>query len=214
MRFFTAFKEPPGRRAGAALALLLAAGGCGRSIPADPTSPDPDFRWAAATALRGRRDPASIEQLRALLADDRLPGIESNELVRGTAARSLGFSGLPEVVPALAAALEGDAAPGVRVDAAVALGDLGLKEGAPALRAAAARPDQPPGVRRAAAESLGRLRDRESLPILIQALRDPDRSVQLKARDALTAICGEDLGKDPAAWEAWDKANGRRSSTP
>jgi HEAT repeat protein len=182
-----------------ASALALLAGACS-SVPSDPESVDPDSRRRAAEDLAGEGDPDSLASLRRLLADTHT-ACPSHPLVRGAAARSLGLSGRPEAVPDLAAVLEKDAVKQVRLDAAVALGDLGAPAGAEPLRAALARGGEAPEVRRAAARSLGRLGDRASVPALARALGDPDRSVKLCAHDALVAITGEDKGFDPAAWK-------------
>jgi HEAT repeat protein len=179
--------------------LALAAAGCG-SIAPDPDSVDPDSRRRAAEDLAGADDPASLAQLRRLLADTHT-ACPSHPHVRGAAARSLGLTGRPEVAPDLAAVLEKDPAVQVRIDAAAALGDLGAAAGAAPLRAALARTGETPEVRRAAARSLGRIGDRGSVPALVQALADADKSVRLCARDALIAITGEDKGSDPKAWK-------------
>jgi HEAT repeat protein len=180
------------------LSLFLASvAGC-RSA-GDPNDLDPDRRREAAEALAGARDTESLACLRRLLADTHT-ACPSHPHVRGAAARSLGLSRLPEVLPDLLAALAKDPSSQVRVDAAEALGDLGAIAGAEPLRQALARPEEAPDVRRAAARALGRLGDQASISALARALGDPDRTVRLTAHRALVSIAGEDRGMDPRSW--------------
>jgi HEAT repeat protein len=126
-----------------ALALLaLLAAGCS-SIQPDAESVDPDSRRRAAEMLAGEGDAVSVAQLRRLLADTHT-ACPSHPHVRGAAVRSLGLTGLADVLPDLVATLEKDPDVQVRADAAAALGDLGLPAAAPPLRAALLRVPRAP----------------------------------------------------------------------
>jgi HEAT repeat protein len=177
----------------------LAVTGCS-SIPADPENTDPDMRRRAAEDLAGADDDASIALLRRLLADTHTD-CPSHPHVRGAAARSLGLSCRTDVVPDLAAVLQGDPSVQVRVDAAWGLGRMEIPEAVPPLRAALERATEKPEVRRAATRALGMLGDPAAVPDLVRALTDKEKTVRFAARDALVEITGEDKGDDPAAWK-------------
>jgi HEAT repeat protein len=182
-----------------AVLLALAAAGC-RSISPDPESVDPDKRRRAAEDLAGASDDVSVAQLRRLLADTHTD-CPSHPLVRGAAARSLGLAARADAVPDLAAVLEKDPSPQVRLDAAWGLGESGLPAAAAPLRAALVRPGETPEVRRTAARALGRLGDAASVPDLARALADPEKTVRYAAHEALVAVTGEDKGYDPQSWK-------------
>lgn len=63
--------------------------------------------------------------------------------------------------------------------------------------------EQPKAVRLAAVRALAEIGDRRAVPALIRMLGDGDRELQLNAAVALSKITGQDLGTDPAKWQAW-----------
>ncbi len=84
--------------------------------------------------------------------------------MRRRAALAIGRTKLPQGVPLLAPLLSSDPEPEVRQMAAFALGLIGRKDAAPALRTALS--DQAPVVRGRAAEALGLVGDTESAPAI------------------------------------------------
>lgn len=138
---------------------------------------------------------------------------DRDEFVRREAAYALGSegsSGGAEVVQALVNALEVDKKSSVRASAAVALGQIGAREAAPALAGALARRLPPRGfpsrptrrkvekdefVRRSAAIALGQMGAREAAQVLTDALSDPRSPADLR-REAARAL---GLIGDPSA---------------
>lgn len=135
---------------------------------------------------------------------------DRDEFVRREAAYALGLTRSTLGVNALAAALETDKKPSVRGAAAVALGQIGDAQAAPALAGALARRLPATGifnrlrrkkveedefVRRASAISLGQIASRESVPALIEALSDT------RAPSDVRRECARALGiiGDPSA---------------
>ena len=91
----------------------------------------------------------------------------------------------PVVVPDLTA-LAADAEPRIRRRAALAIGRVGLAEGAAALHPLLTDPD--PDVRKTAAFGLGLLADKSAVPALTTALHDADPRVRGRAAEALGLI--------------------------
>jgi HEAT repeat protein len=64
-------------------------------------------------------------------------------------------------------------------------------------------------TRRYAARVLADVKDRSAVPALIEALADTDPLVRRQVAQSLTAITGQNLGEDQAAWKAWWERNGK-----
>lgn len=88
-----------------------------------------------------------------------------------------------------------------RAYAAKALGLLGDRRGATALRGALW--DKDVTVRRNAAVSLGALGDPQAVEPLIASLSDAEPEVQEAAEDALRRITGANHGRDTRKWQEW-----------
>ena len=119
---------------------------------------------------------------------------DENRQVRLRAVRDLGNLGTAgkSAVPALSAAMKNDIHPHVRIQAALALAQIG-PPAVPALIEALA--DEEPWVRAQAAHALGTIGSpaRDAVPALTQALKDPQANVRSKAAFALGEI-GPDAG--------------------
>lgn len=171
---------------------------------------DPEVRQVAARALGRGGDPAAVPPLLARLSPPheiparvvatavlRLGAAAHPALVealrtgdapqRATAAEIAGLSGALTCVPALVAALEGDAVLEVRIRAARALGRLGPREAVAPLVAAAA--DGEPGPLRAvAARALGEVGDPAAVPHLVALLHAGAHHVASNAARALADL--------------------------
>lgn len=164
----------------------------------DLRSPDRRTRWIAAyeAARSDLADPALVPVLIELLeepAADRdlpwspidalKPGGSSPSQIRWFAAQALGRQKDARAVPPLRKALS-DADGGVRIHAALALGELAAAESAEDLAALLAG-DPDAGVRKAAAVALGALPGEGSRSPLVQGLSDADVQVRWNAALAL-----------------------------
>ena len=158
--------------------------------------------WPVAYALRRVEDPRATGALRALLA------VQGN-YTRAFAARGLGVAKADEAVPELAA-IAADVArqPGAGVEAIRALGDIGDRSAAPALRQVLAIPDLDAGIRAEAAIALGKVGVRdEDGELLLDLLSDSAPAVRAGALRGLGALDQERLlmalsGRDPD--EQWN----------
>lgn len=110
----------------------------------------------------------------------------------------------------LADATLADDTASVRTNGARSLGVLVPPHGALVL-AAALRSDRDSAVRREAARSLAAFAPEDALPPLVEALFDDVPSVRSTAVRSLTALTGENLGDDRAAWVRWLES--RRASS-
>lgn len=164
----------------------------------DLRSPDRRTRWIAAyeAARSDLADPALVSVLIELLeepaADSELPwspidalkpGGDAPSQIRWFAAQALGRQGDARAVPPLRKALS-DADGGVRIHAALALGELAAAEAAEDLGGLLAS-DSDAGVRKAAAVALGTLPADLSREPLVQGLSDADVQVRWNAALAL-----------------------------
>lgn len=93
-------------------------------------------------------------------------------------------------IPILERLLRGDGAAGVRSEAAVALADLGAREGLTALLISVE--DDDGGVRQMAVAALGELGDRRAEQRLSRALRDPRPEVRYQAVIAFARVAKDD----------------------
>ncbi len=88
-----------------------------------------------------------------------------------------------------------------RAYAAKALGDLGDRRAATALRGALW--DRDAGVRRNAAVALGQVGDPQAVESLIAAVSDAEPEVQEAADEALRRITGARIERDSRKWQEW-----------
>ena len=144
----------------------------------DPDSSDPDQRLAAARALEGKTDEASVAVLRRLSNDreTRVVLAAVSSIKRGrTAERNR---------KALVTILAESDSPVARSAAATALGHCPEVD-VNVLTAVLSNRREDPIVRAGAAKGLAGRRDGKSIPRLVDALEDPDPRVRLWA---ITAI--------------------------
>lgn len=92
-----------------------------------------------------------------------------------------------------------DEDPVTRANAAYSLGEIGDTDAVGHL--AQSLSDDMPRVRALAAQSLGKLGDSGATRALVGRLGDPNSLVRDRARKALVAITGRDLGPDSKDWE-------------
>lgn len=118
------------------------------------------------------------------------------------AAVALGNVGGPAVAPLLA--LLGSP----RADRDLAVVALGItRDPSAVMPLVKALTDKTAAVRAEAASALGAMKDRRAVEPLIEALSDPEPNVQSNAESALQQVTGQKLGKVPAPWREWWKAN-------
>ncbi len=157
-------------------------------------SNDEEMRKAAAPALiiSGEKIPAhvlrgindeKITELTALLAGDPVSD------VRIAAARVLGKTDNPDVIPHLVRALD-DRDPGVRLSALEALREL--KATSAVNEIVACLQDYNEDIRRAAAAALGEIGGQQAVLGLVLALRDPSPDVRSEAAYGLGKAGNED----------------------
>jgi hypothetical protein len=197
-----------------ALGLGLALSACCSTDPAGLSDADPDVRRErlACMGAAAPDDPAvrGVVHGAAVRALD--PGVEDQAGVRAAADRVLEVLDARTDAVTLAAHLSGperDPSPWVRAATASALGALGGRDAAAALRLAV-QGDPSADVRLAAARELGDMSEAspETIEVLLDALRDESQSVRANARRALRSILAVDLGLDPAAWRVWLEQRG------
>ena len=118
---------------------------------------DPEVRSAVVVALGEYGDPADIEALTSALSD-------TASFVQEQAARALGRFGRSSAsaVPTLIRLLSGNGPHGVRLHAAIALGQIGERSALPALMAASR--DRDPYLSKAAMEAVKLIESRNEPP--------------------------------------------------
>ena len=117
---------------------------------------------------------------------------------------ALGAIGDPRAVEPLIRAL-GDEGSLMRKEAAVALGAIGNPRAVEPLLASLK--DENSYVRATSAWALGEIGDRRAMDALIAALGEESHGVRKNSLLALKKMTGQDLGPDPAAWQAWWEKN-------
>ena len=184
------------------------------------SDPAPVVRMAAIRALGARGEESSLEALRNAATSDAV------EDVRLAALQALtSFKGREAAVREVASVLLGDSSPGVRREAASALGSLGKSRVTPQLLGHL-RTDPVASVRQAAAYSVARSFDEGDRAIVQKALgeasEDGDAGVRQAAAWALGEIGAADLEPrlqhlledgDPAVRRSAAEALGKLSST-
>lgn len=118
--------------------------------------------------------------------------------VRASAAKDFVVLKSPKAVDVLVRSMAEDPYEAARGNAAWALGSLGDRRATDALRKATTDTDTM--VRLRAVSALLKIKPKTAVPELIERLADKSPMVQERAREALRAITGRDLGKDPERW--------------
>ncbi len=162
-------------------------------------APEPQVRLGALSSLGTLAETESLRPRILPAVREVLEQSPTGELAR-RAATVLARHRDPAAAPYFRKALE-DANPENRRQAVLELGKLGDRASLPALRKALA--DGHPRVRARAAQALAALDDAEAVPALIEALKDEDRDVRQDAESALQRLTRQNLGPDPAKWNAW-----------
>jgi bilin biosynthesis protein len=137
------------------------------------------LRSALVIRLRELGDPQAVPFVGELLVADR------SELVRRTAAHSLGGCRDPRAVPALCEALD-DESERVQMWAIRSLGQIGDQASVDRLLEKLGDPDW--GIRGFAADALGEIGDRRAVEHLTQRLKDDSSTVRKAAEGALARI--------------------------
>ena len=182
-------------------------------------SADPDVRRKALYAMSKWKE--SDAELVTLVGITLLG--EKDMMTRVQAARTLGAWADPEGLGYLSIALTGDSSDAdmalgteggltlpkvadrskfVRGEAAKALGNI-PEDGAVASLVAALRTDVDRDVRIRCVRALRHHRNVAAAKALILALADNCLAVRVTARESLEYMTGQDLGDDPAAWDAY-----------
>lgn len=155
------------------------------------TDPEPAVRLAAIEAVRTTDDRESLAALADRFA------AEPDAEVRATLARTLGAMKHAPALPALVAALRGDAPEAVREAVIEAVEAIGTDAATEALVQLLGRPDLPDAVRPRVIAALGKFRARPAVPALVETLGSPSEEVRVAAAGALARI-GEPQGAAPA----------------
>ena len=163
---------------------LLLLSGCGSAPPPKPQTPQTapvmaaDQKMSWILRLEDRRilrDPAPSPEPMPAPA----PATTANK-------KNVALPPVPIPVVADLTTLAADADARIRRRAALAIGRVGLADGAPAVRPLLSDPDA--DVRQMAAFALGLLADKASVPLLTTALQDADPRVRGRAAEALGLI--------------------------
>lgn len=195
---------PPRNRAIASAALGFS--GDAGALPLlanNAADPDPMVR---ADALLGLAVLANPDTPTAPIYEAVMDPAASQEVLRNAAFAGLRLAQVLRRDPdgrvaAFLAPLLANPEPGVRAQAASALGLVRAAHLVPRLTSLLAS-DPEPVVRTAAAYALGEIGARGSASALVSALQDPDPVVAGTARGSLAKIVGRDLGPDPEDWQA------------
>jgi hypothetical protein len=188
---------PPASQCGPLLELILAV-----RRPALPfmtvraASPDPEVRFWATHVLGELRYPEAANALLPRLFDDD-PAVRR---VARRAAAALVQDGPPPGQPGSPAAPEAASRAG------------GAAAGAPLLQALEyilRDVDEPLPRRLLAVETASEIRAAALVPALIATLDDPHEFLAAAAAHALTAITGQELGREAHVWRVWWASEGR-----
>jgi len=164
----------------------------------DPYDPNMRYRGTLSLANQSFVDPAPfIELFEARLVDD-------DARVRSAGARGLANHGRPRHALMLTDALETDAEPVVRREAARGLQRIHNPQViARLVRAVDHEQERDVEVRIEAAYALGQYAENRVFEALKKALRDRHLAVNFAAADSLRYLTGEDFGLSVAEWERW-----------
>jgi HEAT repeat protein len=139
--------------------------------------------FTASWSLLKLRDPAPVEYLRAVLADQRVS--IRDKIV---AARILARMGAPDGADPMYDIIDAvNMAEDIKLEAAEVLGEYEDKIGMGYL-GEAIKPNRPPEVRRKALSMLGLMGDRRAGVLLLEMTKDADESIAVRAAYALTAL--------------------------
>ena len=176
-----------------ALALALAAWGCGDSAEENLDASSREGRVEAVRALGKRRSDAAAEKLASMVNHE-------DEETAVEAVRALGRMRRPSASRVLRKVVSENRRPKIRRDAAVELGyQRETQEAAEVLRRVL-RTDPDPRVRGAAATGLANLKSLADVPLLVEvAETEDDAMVQGRAVGAVERMIGVRFGYDSKA---------------
>ena len=217
MRLYEEYMERKLRRRGEIVDRFVAIGKAAVPVLIDAMDDDTRYRYVGRTAAEaiGRiGDPESIPVLHNLVAN-------GNDSQRQVAAEALGNLRSKTSVAVLERALKEDTNSGVRLQAAVALGDIGVKSAIESLAGRAADEEEDSSVRAYGVEALGKLKASAKLHVILAVFEEshkqsPGGMLPEHCDLALRSITSEHIGsycsshpapgqldKSVLAWRNW-----------
>jgi len=169
-----------------------------RVVELESENPDVRRKAVEAVAKSGKTEtvPSLVRLLCLVARKDR------DAMVRSAAAQALGGVKGEGVLETLAGVLAKDENPYVRSAAAGALGRQAVQQSVPAL-IEAMQGDASVDVRLAAEDALRNFKDRSAAEALANGLGKSDIAEVQKCWESLRYMTGQDLPREPAAWDAF-----------
>ena len=169
-----------------------------RVVELENENPDVRRKAVQAVAKSGKADTVpSLVRLLCLVAQK-----DRDAMVRSAAVQALGGVKGEGVLETLAGVLAKDGNPYVRSDAAGALGRQAVPDAVPLL-VEAMQGDASVDVRLAAEDALRNFKDRSVAEALVDGLGKSDIAEVQKCWESLRHLTGQDLPREPAAWDAF-----------
>jgi hypothetical protein len=169
-----------------------------RVVELESENPDVRRKAVEAVAKSGKTEtvPSLVRLLCLVVQKDR------DAMVRSAAVQALGGVKGEGVLETLVEVLVKDENPYVRSDAAGALGRQAVPDAVPVL-IEAMQGDASVDVRLAAEDALRNFKDRSAAEVLVNGLEKPDIAEVQKCWESLRYMTGQDLPREPAAWDAY-----------
>jgi len=172
-----------------------------RVVELENENPDVRRKAVEAVAKSGKTETVpSLGRLLCLVARN-----DRDAMVRSAAVQALGDVNGEGVLETLSEVLARDENPYVRTDAAEALGRHAAPETARAL-VGVMQSDSSVDVRLAAEDALRNFKDRSAAEALVNGLGKSDVAEVQKCWESLRYMTGQDLPREPAAWDAFLKS--------
>ena len=172
-----------------------------RVVELENENPDVRRKAVEAVAKSGKTETVpSLVRLLCLVAQK-----DRDAMVRSAAVQALGGVKGEGVLETLAEVLAKDGNPYVRSDAAGALGRQAVPEAVPVL-IEAMQGDASVDVHIAAEDALRNFKDRSAAEALVDGLGKSDVAEVRKCWEGLRYMTGQDLPREPAAWDAFLKS--------
>ena len=169
-----------------------------RVVELENENPDVRRKAVEAVAKSGKTETVpSLVRLLCLVAQK-----DRDAMVRSAAVQALGGVKGEGVLETLAEVLAKDGNPYVRSDAAGALGRQAVPDAVPVL-IEAMQGDASVDVRLAAEDALRNFKDRSAAEALASGLGKSDIAEVQKCWESLRYMTGQDLPREPAAWDAY-----------